>query len=114
MARVLGVEPKGAVHKRKASESWGTVSQAPCILEGICLSAEDSEVNGMSHSNAEDRTYQEGTGLVHCSVKRPVTLPLRVLPLKKLVQREFRAEKSWSKGRRTYRLGSDNQESLQS
>lgn len=48
----------------------------------------------MSHSNAVDRIYQEGTVLAHCSVKRPVTLTLRVLPFKKLVQREFGTERN--------------------
>lgn len=72
----------------------GAVLQTPCISEGICLPAEDSEVNGMSHPNAVDRIYQERTVLAHCSVKRPVTLPLRVLPLKKLVQLKLRTEKN--------------------
>lgn len=31
------------------SNEWNTVLQIPCILEGICLPVEDTEVNGMSY-----------------------------------------------------------------
>lgn len=48
----------------------------------------------MSHPNAVDRLYQEGTVLAHCSVKRPVTLTLSVLPLKKLMQWELGTERN--------------------
>lgn len=48
--------------------------QTPCILGGICLPAEDSEVNGMSHPGAVDRIYKEGSLVVHCYVKRTVIL----------------------------------------